>query len=181
MNWKPTITTGYFGFMTLNVVNKEVAVHTGSCHLKRYMMSTEVNREYILVSRGEHRSASHPTVKTDRRITSLLYTPSNITKISLGERITGFWTFAIVTDYERYNNVSKIGIYPLRHEGGINTYRNKEQKEVNKGKKRVLTYLKAAWSPVQVLSLNRIHKYRARHKYEITIAHHTVTKYTLLM
>ncbi|KAG8266685.1 hypothetical protein J6590_066253 [Homalodisca vitripennis] len=43
---------------------------------------------------------------------------------------------------------------------------NNEQKEVTKGKKRVQTYPKAVWSPVQALSLHRMQVTSTNHKYE---------------
>ncbi|KAG8262614.1 hypothetical protein J6590_050110 [Homalodisca vitripennis] len=46
-------------------------------------------------------------------------------------------------------------------ERGINTY-----KKGKKGKKRVQTYPKAAWSPVQALSLQRMQVPSTNHKYE---------------
>ncbi|KAG8264992.1 hypothetical protein J6590_105170, partial [Homalodisca vitripennis] len=48
----------------------------------------------------------------------------------------------------------------------INKQTNNEQKEVTKGKKRVQTYPKAVWSPVQALSLHRMQVTSTNHKYE---------------
>ncbi|KAG8294703.1 hypothetical protein J6590_097074 [Homalodisca vitripennis] len=50
--------------------------------------------------------------------------------------------------------------------GGINKHKNKEQKEVKKGKKKVQPYPKAAWGPVQALSLHRIQIPSTNHKDE---------------
>ncbi|KAG8330345.1 hypothetical protein J6590_065939 [Homalodisca vitripennis] len=65
------------------------------------------------------------------------------------EGLTGFWIFAIVLvtkgithRFEEWDLSSSSG------GGGINTHKNKEQKEEKEGKKRVQTYPKAAWSPV---------------------------------
>ncbi|KAG8281953.1 hypothetical protein J6590_048070 [Homalodisca vitripennis] len=44
--------------------------------------------------------------------------------------------------------------------------RPKNEKEIKKGKKRVQTYQKAAWSPVQPLSLHRMQVQSINHKYE---------------
>ncbi|KAG8331799.1 hypothetical protein J6590_034187 [Homalodisca vitripennis] len=72
-----------------------------------------------------------------------------------GGRITGCRIFAIVIGYkgitQRFVDWSLSSSSGGR---GINTYKNKQRKEVKKGKKRVQTYLKAAWSVVQAVVKN---------------------------
>ncbi|KAG8258067.1 Hairy/enhancer-of-split with YRPW motif protein 1 [Homalodisca vitripennis] len=53
-----------------------------------------------------------------------------------------------------YTNNVAVDSEQLISGGGIKAYKNNEQKEVEKGKKTVQTYPKAAWSTVQALSLH---------------------------
>ncbi|KAG8326083.1 hypothetical protein J6590_051417 [Homalodisca vitripennis] len=57
--------------------------------------------------------------------------------------------------------LSRIGIYPLRQVEEVLIHT-----KIKKGKKRVQTNPKAAWSPVQALSLHRMQVPSTNHKYE---------------
>ncbi|KAG8253873.1 hypothetical protein J6590_024227 [Homalodisca vitripennis] len=56
----------------------------------------------------------------------------------------------------------------------FSTYTNVEQKEEKKGKDRVITYPKDAWSLVQALSLRIMQIPSTSPDHENTITHHTV-------
>ncbi|KAG8294907.1 hypothetical protein J6590_092319 [Homalodisca vitripennis] len=58
----------------------------------------------------------------------------------------------------------------------INIYKNGEHKQEKKGKKRIQTFSKAVWSPVQTLSLHRMQVPSTIHEYENP--NHTSTGYS---
>ncbi|KAG8256487.1 hypothetical protein J6590_067766 [Homalodisca vitripennis] len=90
-------------------------------------------------------------------------------------RITGFRTFAIVIGYKRYNTTFRglESILFIRW-GGINIYKNNEQKELKKGS----TYPKAAWSQSRRCHCTGCKSRAQITSTRITVTHHTSTGYS---